>query len=110
MTKENNNTKFAVIEISGTQLKVSEGLKYEIEKLAGNKGDTITLKEVLMVVDGDDIKIGDPYVKDATVELLIDSQKRGEKIDGFKYTAKSRNRTRFGHRSFITRVEVKKIS
>lgn len=110
MTKENTSKKFAVIEISGTQLRVSEGLKYDVEKVEGNKGDKISVKEVLLIADGDDIKVGNPYIEGSTVELVIDSQKKGEKINGFRYKAKSRNRTRYGHRALISRVEVKKIS
>jgi large subunit ribosomal protein L21 len=101
---------FAVIELAGSQLKVREGQQYEVKKLSGNKGDKIEIDNVLLVVSGDDKKVGEPYVKDAKVTLEITSQKKGEKVDVFKYKAKSRYRRNYGHRPAITRVLVKKIS
>jgi large subunit ribosomal protein L21 len=108
--EEKNKDKFAVIEIAGGQIKVREGQEYEVKKLSGNKGDKIEIENVLMIADGDDVKIGEPYVKDAKVTLEITSQKKGEKVKVFKYKAKSRYRRKYGHRPAITRVLVKKIS
>ena len=104
-----NSDKFAVIAISGVQLKVYVGKEYEVEKLEGKKGDKIEVKEVLLLSDGKDVKIGKPYLKDAVVKLEITSQKKGEKIEGFKYAAKARQRTRYGYRPSITKVIVKSI-
>lgn len=113
MKKEENiskSEKFAVIKISGVQLKVYEGKEYEVNKLSGNKGDKIEVTDVLMVADGDDVKIGKPTVDGAKVDLEITSQKKGEKIKGFVYKSKSRYRRRFGFRASLTRVKVVKIS
>jgi len=102
--------KFAVIAISGVQLKVYEGKEYEVNKLTGDKGDKLEITEVLLIADGDDIKIGTPYIEGSKVSLEISSQKRGVKINGLKYKAKSRYRKHFGSRPFITKVLVKKIA
>jgi large subunit ribosomal protein L21 len=102
--------RFAVIELAGTQLKVREGLQYEVKKLSGNKGDKIEIENVLMIAEGDDVKVGEPYIDGAKVTLEITSQKKGEKVKVFKYKAKSRYRRQYGHRPAITRVLVKKIS
>lgn len=107
---EKKNKKFAVIKLAGTQLKVFEGKEYEVNKLSGKKGDKIEIKDVLLVFDGKEAKIGEPLVKDAKVSLEITSQKKGKKIDGLIYKAKSRYRKRYGFRPEITRVLVKKIS
>ena len=109
MADTKKNEKFAVIQISGTQLKVAEGKEYEVEKIAGEKGDKVEITEVLLVNDGKETKVGEPFVKDAKVELEITSQKKGEKIKGLKYKAKSRYRKHYGHRAEITKVLVKKI-
>lgn len=103
------NNVFAVIEIAGIQLIVEPNGKYEIGKIEGNKGDTIVVEKVLLHSNNGDVKIGKPYVDGYTVELEIDSQKKGKKIDIFKYKAKSRYRKSMGSRPFITRVAVKKI-
>ena len=107
--KTNSNEKFAVIMISGAQLKVFEGKQYEVNKLKGEKGDKLEIKEVLLFHDGKDTKVGTPCIKDSKVTLEILSQKKGKKIDGLKFKAKSRYRRRYGFRPEITRVVVKKI-
>lgn len=108
-TKKVSKNKFAVIAISGVQLKVYEGKEYEINKQVGNKGDKIEISEVLLIADGEDIKIGSPYIEGSKVSLEISSQKKGEKIHGLKYKAKSRYRKHFGSRPLITKILVKKI-
>lgn len=100
---------FAVIGISGIQLKVQEGERYEINKIEGVKGDKVEVKEVLMVSDGENIKVGKPYLDDVKVVLEVDTQMRGEKGEGFKYKAKARYRRKYGYRAELTRVIVKKI-
>lgn len=107
---EKKNEKFAVIKLAGSQLKVFEGKEYEVNKLSGKKGDKIEIEDVLLIHDGKETKIGEPTVKDAKVTLEITSQKKGKKIDGLVYKAKSRYRKRYGFRPLITRVLVKKIS
>jgi len=100
---------FAIIKIAGTQLKVVEGLKYEVKKIEGEKGDTIENTEVLLLANGSDVKVGKPFVDGAKVILEIDSQKKGDKLRIFKYKAKARYRRTYGSRERITRVLVKKI-
>ena len=108
--KVSSKDKFAVIELAGAQFKVKEGEQYEVKKLSGNKGDKIEIENVLMISEGDDVKVGKPYVKGAKVTLEITSQKKGQKVKVFKYKAKSRYRRTYGHRLSITRVLIKKIS
>ena len=55
--------KFAVISISGAQIKVYEGKEYEVKKLEGKKRHTLEIKEVLLLSDGKDVKIGDADLK-----------------------------------------------
>lgn len=103
-------SKFAVIKLAGVQLKVSEGKEYEVNKLSGNKGDKLEIKDVLLVADGENIQIGKPLVDGAVVKLEITSQFKGDKIKGLIYKAKSRSRRRYGYRADLTKVLVKKIS
>jgi large subunit ribosomal protein L21 len=107
--EKTNENKFAVIKIAGTQLKVVEGKEYEIRKIDGKKGDVIELTDVLLISDGDKTTLGTPVIEGAKVVLEITSQKKGEKIEGFKYSAKARYRKHFGARESITKVLVKKI-
>ncbi len=109
MSKNEKKEKFAVIKLGGAQLKVVEGKEYEVNKLDGKKGDKIEISEVLLLANGDEVKIGTPYVEGSKVTLEITSQKKDKKVDVFKYKAKSRYRKSAGHRSLITKVLVKKI-
>jgi len=102
--------KYAVIKLAGSQLKVVEGKEYEVNKLEGNKGDILEITDVLLVVDGDNTKIGNPVVEGSKVKLEITSQKKDDKVRVFKYKAKSRYRKSAGHRALITRVAVKEIA
>ena len=104
-----SENKFAVIKIAGTQLKISEGKEYEIRKIDGKKGDKLEITDVLLISDGENTTLGTPTIKDAKVELEITSQTKGEKIEGFKYSAKARYRRHYGSRPLITKVLVKKI-
>jgi len=106
---EKNKEKFAVIKISGTQLKVYEGDEYEVNKLEGNKGDKIEVSDVLLISDGKDTKIGTPTVEGSKVVLEIISQKKDKKVEVFKYKSKSRYRRSMGFRALITKVLVKEI-
>ncbi len=108
--KNKQEEKFAVIEISGAQLQVFEGKKYEVDYIKGEKGDEVEIDKVLLVEDGKNTHIGKPYVEKAKVKAKIDSQKKGEKIKGLVYKAKARYRKNYGHRSKITRLLIEKIS
>ncbi len=111
MEKENKqNEKFAIVEISGSQLQVFEGKKYEVDYIEGEKGDTIEIDKVLLVEDGKKTHVGKPYVEKAKVKAKIDSQKKGEKVKGLIFKAKARYRKNYGHRSKITRILIEKIS
>lgn len=101
--------RFAVIKLAGTQLIVVEGGKYTVRKIEGKKGETIVSKDVLLISENGDVKFGNPTVSGATVTYTIDSQKKGRKLEIFKYKAKSRYRRRYGDRPLITRILVTKI-
>ena len=109
MTKNKNDEKFAVIKLGGTQLKVYEGVEYEVNKLDAKKGEKIEVTDVLLISDGKDTKVGEPLVKGAKVVLEVVAQKKDKKVDVFKYKAKSRYRRSRGHRALISRVLVKEI-
>lgn len=107
--EKTQKTKLAVIKIAGTQILVEEGKSYDVNKLEGVKGDKFVVDQVLLVSDGEKTTVGKPLVEGATVKCLLDSQKKGEKIDGFKFKAKARYRKAFGARPLVTRFVVEKI-
>lgn len=102
-------TKFAVIETGGKQYKVKEGEKLKVEKLDGETGKAITFENVLLVA-GEKIEIGRPYLKGAAVEASISSVGRAEKKIIFRYHSKTRYRKLKGHRQHYTEVTISKIN
>jgi large subunit ribosomal protein L21 len=101
---------YAVIRTGGKQYRVAPGEQVEVEKLAGNIGDVLTLHDVLLVAKGDSVSVGTPVVDGATVSAKITGQYRGDKIMVFKYRPKKRIRVRRGHRQYITRLQIEAIN
>ncbi len=99
----------AVIRTGGKQYYVTAGDILEVEKLAGAIGDTVTLDDVLMIANDEDVTIGQPVVENAAVMARITGQYRGTKILVFRYRPKKRIRVRRGHRQYLTRLEIKSI-
>lgn len=99
----------AVIRTGGKQYYVAPGDILEVEKLAGEIGETITLADILMVADDEAITVGQPTVDDASVMAKITGQYRGTKIQVFRYRPKKRIRVRRGHRQYLTRLEIQSI-
>lgn len=99
---------FAVIETGGKQIRVEAGKTVFVEKLDGKEGDEVVFDKVLLI-DGDSLKVGAPYVKGATVKGKIAKQGKDKKIQVLKYRAKSNYRVLTGHRQPYTKVEITSI-
>ena len=100
---------FAVIQTGGKQYRVSAGQKVKIEKLDAEAGGDFIFDKVLLTADGEDIKIGTPYVAGAQVEAKVLKQGRDKKKIVFRYHSKTRYRKKKGHRQHFTEVEITKI-
>ena len=99
---------YAIIKTGGKQYIVEEGKVISIEKLDVEEGAEVTFDEVLLV-SGDDVKIGQPNVAGAKVTGKVLEQGKERKIRIFKYKAKSNYRRRQGHRQPFTKVKIEKI-
>jgi len=93
---------YAVIETGGKQVKVSEGSVIYVEKLEVESGQSYTFDKVLMV-GGEAVKIGNPYVEGATVEATVEKQGKHRKIIVFKRKPKKKYRRKKGHRQPYTK-------
>ncbi|WP_306258618.1 50S ribosomal protein L21 [Pararhizobium sp. IMCC21322] len=100
---------FAVIKTGGKQYRVAADDEITIERLAGEAGETIEFKEVLMVGGADAPLIGAPTVDGASVVAEIVRQARGDKIIIFKKRRRQNSRRRNGHRQDLTIVRVTDI-
>ena len=100
--------KYAVIEVGGKQYQVSVGEVLEIQKLAGASG-TVTFDQVLLVVDGDKVEVGTPTVPGLTVTASYVEDKKGEKVQVFKYKSKSKYRKMRGARQTYSHLKIDAI-
>ena len=101
---------YAVITSGGKQYRVTEGLTLKLEKLAAEVGSSINLEKVLMVVNGENIKVGKPHLNDATVEASIVSHGRHKKIHIVKFRRRKHHQKQMGHRQYFTEVKIEKIN
>lgn len=101
---------YAVIKSGGKQYRVEEGQTLKLEKLELPTGESVAFDEVLLVADGDDIKVGAPLVDGAKVSAEIVSHGRGEKIRIIKFRRRKHSMKRQGHRQWFTEVKITGIS
>jgi len=101
---------YAVIQTGGKQYRVSQGDTLKVEKLGADEGASVELDKVLMLADGEDIKVGAPYVEGGKVTATIKSHGRGKKVKIIKFRRRKHHMKRQGHRQWYTELEITGIS
>lgn len=101
---------YAVIKTGGKQYRVVAGEKIKVEKLDGEVGSKVVIDQVLMLADGDDVTIGAPVVKGASVSATVVAQGRADKVMIFKFRRRKHYRKTQGHRQDYTEIEIQKIA
>lgn len=100
---------YAIIQTGGKQYKVSPGETIDVERLPAEEGSTIELDQVLLVADGENVRVGTPTVEGAKVVAEVVGEGKGEKVIVFKYKPKVRYRRMKGHRQTHTRLAIREI-
>ena len=100
---------YAVVETSGKQYKVSAGEIVEVDKLSLEVGEKVELDRVLLVADGEEVRVGQPIVEGAKVLATVTDHVKGSKIIVFKYGPSQRYRRKKGHRQAYTRLTIDEI-
>ncbi len=100
---------YAVIISGGQQYRVSEGDTLKLEKIALDVGSTVNFDKVLMVANGNDIKMGKPYVDGGKVVGSVVSQGRHKKIHILKFRRRKHHMKQMGHRQYYTEVKIDTI-
>jgi len=101
---------YAVIKTGGKQYRVTAGDKLRIEQVAAEIGAELVMDQVLMVVDGETVSIGQPVVSGAAVKATVVSHGRGEKVKIFKMRRRKHYRKSQGHRQNFTEVRIDTIN
>lgn len=99
-------SKYAVVRIGGKQYKVEEGQEILVDKLADPKK---VVSETLLFVDGDKVEVGKPTIKKEVKLKVVTEVEKGEKLDVYKFKAKSRYKKHIGFRPQYTRLLVEKV-
>ena len=101
---------YAVIKTGGKQYRVSAGQKIKVEQIPADVGSEITLDQVLMVGEGESVKIGTPVVSGAEVKATVVSHGRHDKIKIFKMRRRKHYQKHQGHRQNYTEIRIETIS
>lgn len=97
---------YAVIKTGGKQYRVQPGDVIRVEKLETPAGQAVDLTEVLMVCDGDNVRVGTPVLSGAAVTATVRSHGRGDKVHIFKMRRRKHYRKSQGHRQDYTEIEI----
>ena len=100
---------YAIIATGGKQYRVAEGDSIKIERIDAEVGSAVTFDQVLLV-SGDDVKVGAPYVEGATVAAKCEKHGRGKKITIYKYRPKKHSASKKGHRQAYTKLVIEAIN
>lgn len=107
--EEEKQGMYAIIKTGGKQYKVEEGRFVDVEKITGKvAGDEVSF-EALMVVDGEDVKIGNPTVEGVIVKGEVLAEGKGKKVITFKLRPKTNSRRKKGHRQPYMRIKIVSI-
>jgi len=101
---------YAVIKTGGKQYRVESGNEIDVEKLEAEVGTDIDFSDVLLVGEGDAVKIGAPFVAGATVSAEVVEQFKDDKVIAFKFRRRKGYHRTVGHRRKLTRLKIKTIS
>ena len=100
---------YAVIQTGGKQYRVKSGERLKVESLAAEVGAAVSFDRVLMLGEGDGVRVGAPFLDGAAVKATVVAQGRGEKIRIFKLRRRKHFAKTQGHRQGYTEVRIDEI-
>jgi large subunit ribosomal protein L21 len=97
---------YAVFKTGGKQYRATTGDVIKVEKIEAEKGATVELDQVLMVGEGEDVKVGAPYLEGGKVTATVVDHGRRDKINVIKFKRRKNYRRKMGHRQYFTQIEI----
>jgi large subunit ribosomal protein L21 len=101
---------YAVVKTGGKQYKVAPGEKLKVEQIPADVGAEVILDQVLLVGEGESIRLGQPVVSGATVKATVVAHGRGEKVKIFKMRRRKHYQKHQGHRQGYTELRIDSIA
>jgi len=100
---------YALIEFKGKQYKAEKGALLQVDKIDAELGSSVDIDSVLLI-SGEKVTVGAPYVQGAKVQAVVESHKKGDKIIVFKYKPKKDYRRKQGHRQQYSVIKIQEIA
>ena len=100
---------YAVVKTGGKQYRITPGEKVKVEQIAADVGAEVVLDQVLMVGEGESVRLGQPTVAGATVKATVVSHGRGDKVTIFKMRRRKHYQKHQGHRQNYTELKIDSI-
>ncbi len=100
---------YAIVAAGGKQYKVSTGDKVKVERITGEVGKSIELEDVLLIADGENVRIGRPVVENAKVGAQVTGHGRGKKVIAYKYKRRKNYHRKVGHRQGYTELQISEV-
>ncbi len=97
---------YAVIKTGGKQYRVTEGQTLKVESLSAEVGESVDIDKVLMVGEGESVKVGAPYLDSGKVTAKVVEHGRHKKINIIKFKRRKHHQKRTGHRQNYTELEI----
>ncbi|MFY9178484.1 MAG: 50S ribosomal protein L21 [Venatoribacter sp.] len=101
---------YAVVVTGGKQYRVEEGQTFKVEKIEVATGESINLERVLLIGNGDDVKIGAPIVDGAKVTAEVVAHGRHKKVKIIKFKRRKHHMKQQGHRQWFTELKITSIA
>lgn len=101
---------YAVIKTGGKQYRVAEGMTLKVEKLEIPAGESFDISDVLLIANGEELKVGAPIIEGAKVTAEIVAHGRGPKIRIIKFKRRKHHRKQMGHRQWFTELKISSIA
>ncbi len=100
---------YALFEFKGKQYKAEKDALIQVDKIDSEDGTEVSIDSVLLVSDGDNVKVGTPYVNGAKIEAVVENSFRDKKVLVYKYKSKKDYHRLIGHRQEYTNIRIKNI-
>ena len=100
---------YAVVKTGGKQYRIAAGEKLKVEQIPANVGAEVVLDQVLMVGEGESVRLGQPLVEGVTVKATVLGHGRGEKVKIFKMRRRKHYQKHQGHRQNYTELRIDSI-
>jgi len=101
---------YAVVVTGGKQYRVEEGQTLKVEKLEVATGEAVEIEKVLLIGNGDDVKIGQPIVEGAKVSAEVVAHGRHKKVKIMKFKRRKHHMKQMGHRQWFTEIKITSIA